>query len=26
MVILQNLQGEDVEWRAPRMVPDEIMY
>ncbi|MBA0731244.1 hypothetical protein Golax_020504 [Gossypium laxum] len=26
MVILQNLQDEDVEWRAPWMVPDEILY
>ncbi|KAG8482574.1 hypothetical protein CXB51_024019 [Gossypium anomalum] len=24
--ILQNLQEEDVEWRAPWMVPDEILY
>ncbi|MBA0788911.1 hypothetical protein Gotri_027960 [Gossypium trilobum] len=26
MVILQNLQDEDVEWRAPWMVLDEILY
>ncbi|MFQ6629204.1 hypothetical protein Gotur_006989 [Gossypium turneri] len=26
MVILQNLQKEDVEWKAPWMVPDEILY
>ncbi|MBA0819657.1 hypothetical protein Gohar_021634, partial [Gossypium harknessii] len=26
MVILQNLKDEDVEWKAPRMVPDEILY
>ncbi|MBA0788908.1 hypothetical protein Gotri_025754 [Gossypium trilobum] len=26
MVILQNLQEEDVEWKAPWMVPDEILY
>ncbi|KAG8471418.1 hypothetical protein CXB51_037000 [Gossypium anomalum] len=26
MTILQNLQDEDVEWRAPWMVPDEILY
>ncbi|MBA0879607.1 hypothetical protein Goshw_029856, partial [Gossypium schwendimanii] len=26
MVILQNLQDEDVEWKAPWMVPDEILY
>ncbi|MBA0784677.1 hypothetical protein Gotri_006963, partial [Gossypium trilobum] len=26
MVILQNLQEEDVEWRAPWMLPDEILY
>ncbi|MBA0701565.1 hypothetical protein Goari_026830 [Gossypium aridum] len=26
MVILQNLQDEDVEWRALWMVPDEILY
>ncbi|MBA0729148.1 hypothetical protein Golax_022735 [Gossypium laxum] len=26
MVILQNLQEEDVEWRSPWMVPDEILY
>ncbi|MBA0701628.1 hypothetical protein Goari_020642 [Gossypium aridum] len=26
MVILQNLQKEDVEWRAPWMLPDEILY
>ncbi|KAG8500568.1 hypothetical protein CXB51_002700 [Gossypium anomalum] len=26
MAILQNLQEEDVEWRAPWMVPDEILY
>ncbi|MBA0827992.1 hypothetical protein Goarm_012725, partial [Gossypium armourianum] len=26
MTILQNLQDEDVEWKAPWMVPDEILY
>ncbi|KAG8495982.1 hypothetical protein CXB51_009251 [Gossypium anomalum] len=26
MAILQNLQEEDVEWRAPWMVPDEVLY
>ncbi|KAH1107852.1 hypothetical protein J1N35_011620 [Gossypium stocksii] len=26
MAILQNLQVEDVEWRAPWMIPDEILY
>ncbi|MBA0637418.1 hypothetical protein Godav_029667 [Gossypium davidsonii] len=26
MVILQNLQEEDVEWKAPWMVPNEILY
>ncbi|MBA0702076.1 hypothetical protein Goari_027540 [Gossypium aridum] len=26
MVILQNLQEEDVEWRAPWMIPNEILY
>ncbi|KAA3477696.1 golgin subfamily A member 5-like [Gossypium australe] len=26
MVIIQSLQEEDVEWRAPWMVPDEILY
>ncbi|MBA0818502.1 hypothetical protein Gohar_019755, partial [Gossypium harknessii] len=26
MVILQNLQEDDVEWKAPWMVPDEILY
>ncbi|MFQ6634371.1 hypothetical protein Gotur_011259, partial [Gossypium turneri] len=26
MVILQNLQENDVEWKAPWMVPDEILY
>ncbi|MFQ6664390.1 hypothetical protein Gotur_031520, partial [Gossypium turneri] len=26
MAILQNLKDEDVEWRAPWMVPDEILY
>ncbi|KAK5846033.1 hypothetical protein PVK06_002299 [Gossypium arboreum] len=26
MTILQNLQEEDVEWRAPWIVPDEILY
>ncbi|MFQ6665183.1 hypothetical protein Gotur_032011, partial [Gossypium turneri] len=26
MTILQNLQDEDVEWRASWMVPDEILY
>ncbi|MFQ6658495.1 hypothetical protein Gotur_027734, partial [Gossypium turneri] len=26
MTILQNLQEEDVEWRAPWLLPDEILY
>ncbi|MFQ6649373.1 hypothetical protein Gotur_023433 [Gossypium turneri] len=26
MTILQNLQNEEVEYRAPWMVPDEIWY
>ncbi|KAL1105276.1 hypothetical protein V6Z11_D04G122700 [Gossypium hirsutum] len=26
MAILQNLQEDDVEWKAPWMVPDEILY
>ncbi|KAA3460742.1 227 kDa spindle and centromere-associated protein-like protein [Gossypium australe] len=26
MMIFQNLQEEDIEWRAPWMVPDEILY
>ncbi|MBA0633845.1 hypothetical protein Godav_025189, partial [Gossypium davidsonii] len=26
MMILQNLQEEDVEWRAPWMIPNEILY
>ncbi|KAL1105616.1 hypothetical protein V6Z11_D04G145500 [Gossypium hirsutum] len=26
MTILQNLQEDDVEWKAPWMVPDEILY
>ncbi|MFQ6657913.1 hypothetical protein Gotur_027401, partial [Gossypium turneri] len=26
MVILQSLQEEDVEWRAPWLLPDEILY
>ncbi|KAK5818890.1 hypothetical protein PVK06_023840 [Gossypium arboreum] len=26
MAILQNLQKEDVEWRSPWMIPDEILY
>ncbi|MFQ6653852.1 hypothetical protein Gotur_025058 [Gossypium turneri] len=26
MAILQNLQKEDVEWRAPWLLPDEILY
>ncbi|MBA0754661.1 hypothetical protein Gogos_020649 [Gossypium gossypioides] len=26
MTILQNLQEDDVEWKAPWMVPDEIRY
>ena len=24
--ILQNLQDEDIEWRAPWLIPDEILY
>ncbi|MFQ6657075.1 hypothetical protein Gotur_026894 [Gossypium turneri] len=26
MEILQNLREEDIEWRAPWMLPDEILY
>ncbi|MBA0785212.1 hypothetical protein Gotri_025796, partial [Gossypium trilobum] len=26
MAILQNLQEEDVEWRAPWLIPDRILY
>ncbi|MBA0730211.1 hypothetical protein Golax_025365 [Gossypium laxum] len=26
MAILQNLQEEDVEWRAPWLLPNEILY
>ncbi|MFQ6622460.1 hypothetical protein Gotur_002305 [Gossypium turneri] len=26
ITILQNLKDEDVEWKAPWMVPDEILY
>ncbi|MFQ6666975.1 hypothetical protein Gotur_033152 [Gossypium turneri] len=26
LAILQNLQEEDIEWRAPWMLPDEILY
>ncbi|MBA0833995.1 hypothetical protein Goarm_006397 [Gossypium armourianum] len=26
MAILQGLQEEDVEWRAPWMIPNEILY
>ncbi|MBA0729373.1 hypothetical protein Golax_020357 [Gossypium laxum] len=26
MAILQNLKDEDVEWKAPWLVPDEILY
>ncbi|MFQ6666278.1 hypothetical protein Gotur_032695 [Gossypium turneri] len=26
MAILQNLHEDDVEWKAPWMVPDEILY
>ncbi|MFQ6649991.1 hypothetical protein Gotur_023520 [Gossypium turneri] len=26
MGILQNLQEEDIEWRAPWLIPDEILY
>ncbi|KAK5785632.1 hypothetical protein PVK06_040234 [Gossypium arboreum] len=26
MAILQSLQYEDVEWRAPWIIPDEILY
>ncbi|MBA0575842.1 hypothetical protein Golob_024792 [Gossypium lobatum] len=26
MMILQNLQEKDVEWRAPWMIPNEILY
>ncbi|MBA0787889.1 hypothetical protein Gotri_027145, partial [Gossypium trilobum] len=26
MAILQNLREEDVEWRAPWLLPDEILY
>ncbi|MBA0880629.1 hypothetical protein Goshw_006057, partial [Gossypium schwendimanii] len=26
MAILQGLQEEDIEWRAPWLLPDEILY
>ncbi|MBA0701212.1 hypothetical protein Goari_027386, partial [Gossypium aridum] len=26
MAILQNLQEEDIEWRAPWLLPDEVLY
>ncbi|MBA0672796.1 hypothetical protein Goklo_024055 [Gossypium klotzschianum] len=26
MAMLQNLQEDDIEWRAPWMLPDEILY
>ncbi|MFQ6667545.1 hypothetical protein Gotur_033520 [Gossypium turneri] len=26
MAILQNLREEDIEWRAPWLLPDEILY
>ncbi|MBA0755757.1 hypothetical protein Gogos_020942 [Gossypium gossypioides] len=26
MAILQNLQEEDIEWRAPWILSDEILY
>ncbi|MFQ6651432.1 hypothetical protein Gotur_023767 [Gossypium turneri] len=26
MAILQNLQDEDIKWRAPWLIPDEILY
>ncbi|KAL1126870.1 hypothetical protein V6Z11_A13G140400 [Gossypium hirsutum] len=26
IIILQNLRAEDVEWRAPWLIPDEILY
>ncbi|MBA0809061.1 hypothetical protein Gohar_024745, partial [Gossypium harknessii] len=26
IAILQNLQDEDIEWRAPWMLPNEILY
>ncbi|MBA0803771.1 hypothetical protein Gohar_013947, partial [Gossypium harknessii] len=26
MAILQSLQDEDIEWRAPWMISDEILY
>ncbi|MBA0777373.1 hypothetical protein Gotri_005394, partial [Gossypium trilobum] len=26
MAIFQNLQEEDIEWRAPSLLPDEILY
>ncbi|MBA0700530.1 hypothetical protein Goari_027494 [Gossypium aridum] len=26
IAILQNLKDEDVEWKAPWLVPDEILY
>ncbi|MFQ6636287.1 hypothetical protein Gotur_014092, partial [Gossypium turneri] len=26
IAILQNLKDEDVEWKAPWMVPDKILY
>ncbi|MBA0751959.1 hypothetical protein Gogos_000843 [Gossypium gossypioides] len=26
MAILQSLQDKNIEWRAPWMIPDEILY
>ncbi|MBA0846179.1 hypothetical protein Goarm_022431, partial [Gossypium armourianum] len=26
MAILQSLQNVDIEWKAPWMIPDEILY
>ncbi|MBA0626581.1 hypothetical protein Godav_004230 [Gossypium davidsonii] len=26
MAILQNVQEEDIEWRAPWLLPDEVLY
>ncbi|MBA0767267.1 hypothetical protein Gotri_016174 [Gossypium trilobum] len=26
MAILQNFQEEDIEWRTPWLLPDEILY
>ncbi|MBA0576088.1 hypothetical protein Golob_027636, partial [Gossypium lobatum] len=26
IALLQNLQEDDVEWKAPRLIPDRILY